>query len=515
MELRSSSTVALDSGASRLLRSRPGYRRQAERRDVAEIRLTSEEKATLGVSIGCVVAAVLFPHPAIKLITALALGLTFLRVSFRHYYLAVSLFVLFLPLQEVVGNTSILVPGLNLQTALVVFFILLFLAQPVPSRGAGKLRSGAVRNPVTLPLVCLLTLLLVSVFHSGTIPGENLWEHLAGIKNGFIYTAFFWLCFVKVREKREKLIVLLFVFVAVLLNVALSLRGVSRTLAAGLIFLRHRATSLITDQPNLYGGFLALYLFFFIGFVLYYPLSKRYKVLFSLCTGLVALNLLYTLSRGAWLAAALATCFVALTKSRRMLIPVVLFVVMIAVAVPAVVVERWQDTVEADRYSLRNLTADEATIDEAASRIIQWRTFPSMLMLNPLIGIGKGRYGQTYYGFGYDDRARSPHSSIIALGVEAVIFGLAMYLWLLFVLYRSAARCFRTAEHAVDRVLSFGTMSATICLLFLDCTGTRFFSGEIMAYYWILAGITLNVEALKPAPISRRHAPSPAVAISA
>jgi hypothetical protein len=39
-------------------------------------------------------------------------------------------------------------------------------------------------------------------------------------------------------------------------------------------------------------------------------------------------------------------------------------------------------------------------------------------------------------------------------------------------------------------------MAATLCLFFLDMTGTRFFSGEIMAYYWMLAGLTLNINSM-------------------
>jgi O-antigen ligase len=296
------------------------------------------------------------------------------------------------------------------------------------------------------------------------------------------------------------LIVLLFVLLGVLLNVAVSLKGVSSTLAAGLIFLRHRATSLISDQPNLYGGFLALYLFFFLGLLLYGRLSKRHQIVLGICTGALALNLLYTLSRGAWLAATLTVCFVVVAKSRRMLGPVVVFVVALIFMGPGVVLGRWQDTFASDRYNLGHLTAEEATIDEAASRIIQWRTLPRMFLISPVTGIGKGRYAATYYDYGYDVQLRSPHSSVIALAVEEGIFGVIFYGWLLFVLYRSAAKRFQASEDPIEKALSFGTMSATLCLFFLDLTGTRFFSGEIMAYFWILTGMTLNI------PVSQRPA---------
>jgi O-antigen ligase len=338
-----------------------------------------------------------------------------------------------------------------------------------------------------------MVVLVLSAFHTVAISDRGLSEELGSIKNSFIYSVFFWIAFVHIRKSREKLAILLFVFLGVLLNVAVSLRGVSSTLAAGLIFLRHRATSLISEQPNLYGGFLALYLFFFLGLLLYGGLSKRHRTVLAFCTGLVALNLLYTLSRGAWLAAALTACFVAVTKSRRMLAPMALCVLGLMLLAPGVVVERWQETVTSDEYSLQRLTADKANIDEAASRIIQWRTLPEMFLLSPLTGIGKGQYAATHYEFGYDNVHRSPHSSIIAIAVEEGLFGIICYAWVLIAVYRSAAKRFRTPGDPIEKALSFGTMAATVCLFFLDLTGSRFFSGEIMAYYWILTGMTLNI----------------------
>jgi O-antigen ligase len=181
------------------------------------------------------------------------------------------------------------------------------------------------------------------------------------------------------------------------------------------------------------------------------------------------------------------------TKSRRILLPVGAFVVSLLFVTPTVVRERWQDTVASDRYDLGHLTADESTIDEAASRIIQWRTLPTMFAISPLTGIGKGRYAARHYELGYDVQHRSPHSSLIALAVEEGIFGLIFYAWLLFAIYRSASVRFHGSIDPLQKALSFGTMSATLCLFFLDLSGTRFFSGEIMAYFWILTGMTLNI----------------------
>jgi O-antigen ligase len=428
----------------------------------------------------------LLQYPVVKLVAAVVLAVTFLRVSLRNYYLAVAFVVFFLPLQEVVGTTSFLLPGLNLQTMLILFLVGLAMTAPAPTR------EPRPRNAATAPLVLLFIVLLFSAFRSATGGAVPLWNHLTHLKNSFIYCALMWLCFAKVWRRRDKLIVVLFVFLAVLFNVAVSLRNVFQTLSSALMFLRHRATSLISDQPNLYGGFLALYLFFFIGFLLYYPMTKRQRTILSICTGLVALNLLYTLSRGAWLAAVLTTIIVVVAKSPRMLIPVAIFSVVLALAAPNVVVDRWQSTIDSDKYSVSHLTSENADIDEAASRIIQWRTFLPMFMLSPVFGIGKGNYAATHFRLGYDVEERSPHSSVIKLGVEEGILGLICYLSLMVVVYRSSSLRFRAARNPLDKALAFGTLSATLCLFFLDLTGMRFFTGSIMGYYWILTGITLN-----------------------
>jgi hypothetical protein len=50
----------------------------------------------------------------------------------------------------------------------------------------------------------------------------------------------------------------------------------------------------------------------------------------------------------------------------------------------------------------------------------------------------------------------------------------------------------KTTTHPVERVLAFSLGAATLCLFLLDLSGTRFRNGNLMAYYWVLAGLALN-----------------------
>ena len=112
---------------------------------------------------------------------------------------------------------------------------------------------------------------------------------------------------------------------------------------------------------------------------------------------------------------------------------------------------------------------------------------------DPIIGVGFGQYGPTIFRKGIDYKPRSAHSSIIEIGIEEGIIGLMFYFAILIVIYRNASRVYKETTDPLDKALSLGLLGATVTLLFLDLTGTRFRSSNIMAFYWILTGLTLNV----------------------
>ncbi len=90
--------------------------------------LTKDEKLACFITLGSCLLAFLFPFPAIKYILGGILGLTFLCLSLKHFYLAVSIFTFLLPLQALLPKGSILIRGTNLETIFIIFFLLLGLS---------------------------------------------------------------------------------------------------------------------------------------------------------------------------------------------------------------------------------------------------------------------------------------------------------------------------------------------------------------------------------------------------
>jgi O-antigen ligase len=356
-------------------------------------------------------------------------------------------------------------------------------------------------------LLCFVGLLFLSALNSSLYPDQQLPDLITRIKNWMIYSIFLGLAFTHVRDRRQKLFVTAVAFVMITFTAADS---VSSTLAnEGLAAnpLRHRAGGLVTPQPNIYAGFLAMYLFFFIGFLTQYPLSLRGKAIVAAGTALVVLNLVYTFSRGAWLAAAAAALFISGAKSRRALVPVLAILAAVYLWAPEAAVSRFESGFQGE-YDPALLLKEDTDATEAASRIIQWRSFLPMLSANPLLGVGLGRYAREYYEAGHDVKLRSAHSSIIEIAVENGVFAIICYFWILWVIYRRASTVFRASDDPLERSLALGVVGATVALLLLDVTGTRFRNGDIIVLYWIFAGMVLNSYVRLPAPSAT---PTPAL----
>jgi O-antigen ligase len=202
------------------------------------------------------------------------------------------------------------------------------------------------------------------------------------------------------------------------------------------------------------------------------------------------MNLVYTMSRGAWLACVVTGVYVSGSKGRRLLLPIALLSAFVYFWAPELATQRWDSSFEG-KYDPTLLVQGSET-EEAAVRIVQWRSFLPMMARYPIFGVGYGGFDDFFKRGGFFPVAKSAHSSIIEIGVEFGVVGLALYCWLLISTYRAASRVFRIAEHPINRALGLGLLAATVCLFLLDFSGTRFRNGEIMAYYWILVGITLN-----------------------
>ena len=249
-------------------------------------------------------------------------------------------------------------------------------------------------------------------------------------------------------------------------------------------WMTNRPGGLLMNQPNLFGGYLAMYAFVLL-FVARTRALTRVASLFLTTVGLLmVVTLGFTLSRGAWLAFAATTMVVGLLASRGV-------VLLLALAIFAGYQWAPEEATERTEMTVQGVGGDAGLVegldDSTALRVMQWQTFPQIFATSPIFGTGLHTYEnelKKVTGIHF-----AAHATPIQLGVETGAVGLVGYLGLLGAIALTCLRRARaSSKGSLQRSLGLGLLAATICLGLLDLSGARFQEHTVTTFYFLLLG---------------------------
>lgn len=223
------------------------------------------------------------------------------------------------------------------------------------------------------------------------------------------------------------------------------------------------------------GAFLAQSAVFMVAMAAYAP-TRSWKLpayalaLFSL------ICLLFSLSRGGYLAFAVGFLFVSLACQRKLLIMTVLFATSWLAFVPEAVIERVGMT-----------TGETGELDHSSeTRVNLWEDAFTLIESNPLTGTGY----LTYAYMGRVGDYKDTHNIYIKVLVETGWIGLAMFLTLIFRFIWTGLRLFATSIDPVLAGLGMGLAGWVICSAVANFFGDRWNYFQVNGYMWVLAGLT-------------------------
>jgi O-antigen ligase len=376
------------------------------------------------------------------------------------------------------------VPGLNWQT----LFLILFAAAAF----AGTPPHSSIAVPKWIAYFAIVvTLSATYSWLAQNSPAESLF---ATVKNWLFPFATFFLgnrCF----RRRSQLWFLILCVAIVSLAQALQALGGAVTDSN---LLRHRPKGILTGQANLFGGYLTIYSLLVL-FVARTVDIGRLQRLFLIASGLLmAICLVFTLSRGAWLAFVATATLVGLATNRRLVFLLVIAVLIGYRWLPQEASTRTEATLEA--LQSRSGALEDSIDDSAALRVVQWKSFPEMFLEHPVFGTGLQTYPEQLGS--RTGIFRSAHAMLIQIGTEMGLLGVVGYLGLL---SSAAIACITRARHAGSasfaRYAGLGLLAATISLFILDFTGTRFRANTVTTYFWLLLGSYLAMTDREDAPV--------------
>lgn len=238
-------------------------------------------------------------------------------------------------------------------------------------------------------------------------------------------------------------------------------------------------------QPNELGAFLSMFTAYTAALLFG---TRRWigKLILAGAVVLGSVGVLLSVSRGAFLALAVAVLYVGLRSSRILTLALVAVLLTSPFWAPDYVVDR----VTGSRVESED---DEAKLEGSAQiRIDTWHAIGQVVTNHPLDGVGFNGLmdvlPETGQELGVEVKDTS-HNTYLRFLAEMGLFGLLLFIALLVRCVQMSEAAMRAARSRFDRQLALGFGAATIALALSCLFGDRFFSILITGNFFMLGAL--------------------------
>ncbi len=342
-------------------------------------------------------------------------------------------------------------------------------------------------NPLDAPVLLFVGTGLALMFLVCPFPSIAV----AGYRATVQYMLWFYILTRLLREDRDFMTLYM---VLVMAAFVISLHGIYQFIVAAPIpsswtdqaetAVRTRVYS-IFGSPNIMGDFMVMFAPMAAGLA-YWCKDKRAKVFFWLVTFSMCFSCLFTMSRGAWMAMAVAILIFALLVDRRLLV-LMLIAGVCALFLPFV----------ASRIGYL-LTPEFAASTNNGGRGSRWELAMGYLAMNPVFGFGLGMFGgavamqnQVYKWISYFYVDNYYLKILVEMGWTGLIVFILLLLALLYAGLRAVYRTAKSPESRRLHPLSAGMFSG-LCGVLVHCYFENIFEEPyMMAYFWSIAAMLM------------------------
>ena len=189
--------------------------------------------------------------------------------------------------------------------------------------------------------------------------------------------------------------------------------------------------------------------------------------------------LMYSFSRGGYVAALAGLIVVGILKTRKFLILAVVIVLAWQTLLPASVQQRIEMTTDG---------TGQLEDHSAAERLVLWKDAMDLFLRNPVTGTGFETYE-------YMDRVgpyRDTHNYFVKVLAETGIIGTALFLILLWRSMRLGLNLFKSTQNSLWSALALGFVALMCSALVANFFGDRWTYQQLDGYLWILLGCVLT-----------------------
>jgi O-antigen ligase len=416
--------------------------------------------------------------------TTIALGVASVVIilfAFKDQKKAIFLFTVLIPFAGYLPALEI--KGLNFLTLLVLILFLL------SSRFSGRLFPP---SPINVALALLFTATIFSwmITSFSPPPRWTAFQELTDIKRWIIFIPIY---FIYVNATRDGKNVPAIVW-GMICGVGLQTLQVLKEF----LFTGHGRLYGSFDNPNEMGAFMAAYLPL-IGIFFYQSRLFTQRLFYGGMAFLTLFGLVYSQSRGSYLAFLNSVMVFSFMKSRFLFVSLVTTLVLALTVsytwLPDVVVNRINFTFEEDTFN-ENFQGLAGELEgSAGSRIILARGALRVFSQNPIIGNGIGTLQYTMGSYMADlgyNKNRVAHNMYLQILAELGLIGFLPFMYILYMSGRAGYQLYRFGFDAYDRNLGIAFLCCVCAFGISNLFGNRFFRISLTGYYWVMAAMVFN-----------------------
>jgi O-antigen ligase len=335
-------------------------------------------------------------------------------------------------------------------------------------------------SPLLIPIFVFVGYSLFSFFVGSSYLGEEIFpdldnQRLADWKNYMVMPFLYLISYYNLRDRKWKYVLFILLFISFLI-MNLQFRQSFILVQHTHYFDKSRlGGTLAFLGPNEWGSFHTIYTLFIIGLFLVDRHFWR-RIAYSILIFLNTYSLMYSFSRGAYVGFLVGLFFIGFIRTRKLLIPLFVFLIVWKLIVPLSVVERVEGIFIVEGETNEVISLGDTKLF-TAGRANLWGKALSYFSQNPIFGTGFRTYSQLT---GWDT-----HNVYLKTLAEQGLIGLFIYLWLYFLALKSGWRLYRQADEELVKALGFGFLCAVVGSMVVNFFGDRWTYLQLGGLYWV------------------------------
>lgn len=349
-----------------------------------------------------------------------------------------------------------------------------------------------IKTAINIPLLLFFIITCLSIIHSIDIKDT--------VKGGILrllqYIFIFFILASELKDKKHIHRIVLAVAFGLILTSSNELWQVltGRDFIRGYVPIVNigirRLTASFKDANTL-GVYLSAITPLIFGLTLYY-LKGFKKIIFIIISLLGLIGVVLTYSRPTLLAVYLALLFFGLAKKNKVLIILLVIFALISPFLMPKSVKEWAR--QMNYNPLRLMCNDD--------RIAIYRNSFNMIKAHPIIGVGANTYMKNYKKYKESPEYRNivtadylyAHNNFLHIAAEIGLFGLAIFMWLLYKLFKESINIYKNLNDDFLKIISISLIVCLISFLVNGLTESSLYSSRVAIIFWYIMGFSLSLK---------------------